>query len=211
MLALSRRPKETLILRHKNADGTYFETHILIHKVEGKQVRIIVDAYKFGTDVERICHDARLRDLRTIADRYDADMGSTALYDAVCRGIDELGQFFASLPEHKRPEDVIFVIATDGAENSSKKFSIEDVQRRIREQTNKYSWKFIFLASGIDAKATAVDLGFDQSAPSFDRYVRQAPSHAEFSDNLARVMDICMKDVRADRFERRKRPDENNK
>ncbi len=44
MLNLSRRPKETLVLRHQNADGTYDDTHVTIYKVEGQQVRLLIDA-----------------------------------------------------------------------------------------------------------------------------------------------------------------------
>lgn len=129
--------------------------------------KISVDAYKFGSEVRLMFHDASLDELTKLVDAYDANMGCTALYDAVCMGIDDLGKFFAALPEERRPEDVLFVIVTDGYENASKKFNNPDVQSRIKLQSETYNWKFLFLASGIDSEAAARDIGIDASQPCF--------------------------------------------
>jgi Mg-chelatase subunit ChlD len=46
--------------------------------------------------------------------------GWTPLYDAVGRGIVMTGDWLRSLRDNERPEKVVFVIMTDGAENHSK-------------------------------------------------------------------------------------------
>lgn len=85
--------------------------------------------------------------------------GSTALLDAMGRGIDELGQRLATLPEVDRPGTVIVAILTDGEENASQHFSWKDVNRRIRHQSEKYHWNFLFLGANQDAIATAAKVG----------------------------------------------------
>jgi hypothetical protein len=85
--------------------------------------------------------------------------GWTALFDAIGKTIDAVGLKLASLPEDERPEKVIFVIQTDGAENYSKKFKGDKVLEMITHQKEKYSWEFLFLGANQDAVATAAKLG----------------------------------------------------
>lgn len=76
--------------------------------------------------------------------------GGTALYDAVCSSIDRLGQLLAELTEAERPERVFFVIQTDGEENSSRMFTAEAVRTRIKHQSEKYGWEFLYLGAEKD-------------------------------------------------------------
>lgn len=110
---------------------------------------IYIDAYQFSGDVKRLAHNAGTDTILRMMERYDC-AGSTALNDAVCRGIDELGAFFAKMREEDRPEDVLFVIVTDGHENASRKFTSEDVKKRIVTQRDVYNWKFLFIANGLN-------------------------------------------------------------
>jgi hypothetical protein len=84
---------------------------------------------------------------------------NTALYDAACRSIDELGEKLARLPEDQRPGQVVVVIQTDGEENSSFHFNLSDLKERIQKQTNVYNWKFMFFGANIDAYAVAGSFG----------------------------------------------------
>lgn len=88
--------------------------------------------------------------------------GMTALCDAVAKGIDDLGSKLAALPEDERPGAVVVAILTDGLENSSRHFTAEDVKSRIRHQTEKYNWQFLFLGANQDAVETAGSLGIDR-------------------------------------------------
>lgn len=81
--------------------------------------------------------------------------GSTALLDAIGRTIDELGEKLAATPETGRPDQVIVAILTDGQENASTRYTWQDVSKRIRHQTEKYQWQFLFLGANQDAIATA--------------------------------------------------------
>jgi len=81
--------------------------------------------------------------------------GMTALYDAVGLKIDSFGRALGAMPEHERPSHVIFVIATDGQENSSTEITIEGLADRIKHQREVYSWDFTFIGANQDAVLTA--------------------------------------------------------
>lgn len=85
--------------------------------------------------------------------------GSTALFDAVCTAVDKEGQMLHRKPESERPDKVIVVIVTDGQENASKEFKIEDVKSRVKTQEEQYNWQFVFLGANIDAFATGSSYG----------------------------------------------------
>ena len=54
---------------------------------------------------------------------------------------------------------MIFVIMTDGLENSSREFTKSQVKEMIQEQQSKYNWHFTFLGADQDAFAEAGGLG----------------------------------------------------
>ncbi len=85
--------------------------------------------------------------------------GATALLDAVGRAINETGERLAKMQEQDRPGLVIFVIMTDGEENSSREFTKSQVKEMIEEQQSKYNWHFTFLGADQDAFAEAGGLG----------------------------------------------------
>ncbi len=85
--------------------------------------------------------------------------GGTALLDAIGGAIHHIG----NVHKYARPEDVpehtIFVITTDGMENASHSYSSSEIKRKIKRQTEKYGWEFIFLAANIDAVESAENIG----------------------------------------------------
>lgn len=85
--------------------------------------------------------------------------GNTSLLDAIGHTINTVGARLSSLKEEERPSKVIFVISTDGEENSSREFNRTQVFEMIQHQTNKYSWDFVFLGANQDAIAVGNSLG----------------------------------------------------
>ena len=124
--------------------------------------KTVFDLYQFSDQVKRIVEHV---DLATFKDdlmaKYNCS-GCTALNDAVCTAIDTLGKELAAMKEEERPENVVFVIITDGMENASKEFSSEDVKKRIKEQTDTYKWNFQYLAANQDAFASGGRLGISK-------------------------------------------------
>jgi hypothetical protein len=73
--------------------------------------------------------------------------------------MDTLGQKLAAMAEPDRPSKVLFVIITDGEENSSRKYTLSKIKDMIEHQRQVYSWEFIFLGANIDAVSVGSSLG----------------------------------------------------
>jgi hypothetical protein len=71
----------------------------------------------------------------------------TALLDAVGRGISETGERLRKMKKKDRPGLVVFVIVTDGHENSSQEYTRDKIREMIKHQREKYNWQFIFLGA----------------------------------------------------------------
>ena len=81
--------------------------------------------------------------------------GSTALLDAIGRTVHKIDNAQKHTAEDYRAEKVLFVIITDGEENSSREYTAEMVRALIERQKEQYGWEFIFLGANIDAIETA--------------------------------------------------------
>lgn len=95
------------------------------------------------------------------AERYSQNgMGYTALLDSLGGMVYEVGRRLYNTPEHDRPEQVIFVVMTDGLENASRDYTKDQVAKMVKIQQDKYNWKFMFLGANFDAFNEAQQLGF---------------------------------------------------
>ncbi len=87
--------------------------------------------------------------------------GGTALLDAVGTAIRQI----ETIHKYARPEDVpahtVFIITTDGYENSSVQYSYADVKKMIGAAQEK-GWEFLFLGANIDAAKEAARIGISR-------------------------------------------------
>ena len=86
--------------------------------------------------------------------------GSTALLDAIGKTV---MQVKANQDKKEIKDKVLFVIITDGMENASREYRVEQVKKLIEERKEKNNWEFLFLGANIDAIGAAKDLGIDSS------------------------------------------------
>jgi len=127
-----------------------------------EEEKTVLDVWQFNTEVDHLVKDADLRcGAPETLENYTTE-GGTALYDAVCIAIDELGRKFAAMQEQERPDCVVFAILTDGEENSSREFTRKDVKERIARQSGQYSWQFKFLAANQDAVLAGAEIGISR-------------------------------------------------
>lgn len=85
--------------------------------------------------------------------------GSTALFDAIGLTIHKIGNAQRHTADAFRAESVMFVIITDGMENSSREYTSDKVKAMVERQKTKYGWEFVFLGANIDAVETAAMFG----------------------------------------------------
>lgn len=77
--------------------------------------------------------------------------GSTALLDAIGRSINFIRKVHNHLPDDEIPEKTLFVITTDGMENSSEYYDFKQIKMMIETQKERKDWEFIFLGANIDS------------------------------------------------------------
>ena len=87
--------------------------------------------------------------------------GLTALLDAVGSTVKKIENVQKRLPEDLKAEKVIFVITTDGQENSSNEYTATIVRRMI-EAHQEQGWQFIFMGANMDAVTEAERLGISR-------------------------------------------------
>jgi len=118
---------------------------------------LAVDIWTFDNTVEHPYDWVRPDDVK-------ADIilprGGTALNDAVGTAIVSIGERLAAMDEDDRPAKVIVCVVTDGAENSSREYTLDQVQELVKTQTEQYGWEFLYLAANVDAFATGRNYGF---------------------------------------------------
>lgn len=88
--------------------------------------------------------------------------GMTAMLDAIGDTINNVQDRHDTLGAEK-PEKVLFVITTDGEENSSRKYTKSQIEKMIKHQTNGHGWEFMFLGANMDAVKEAENIGISRS------------------------------------------------
>ena len=91
--------------------------------------------------------------------------GSTALLDAIGRSTLALSQKLESIPAAERPNRVVVAVITDGQENASSEYQLDQIKKMIKDKT-ALGWDFIFMGATLDTIEVAKNMGFsvDKSA-----------------------------------------------
>lgn len=113
----------------------------------------------FDNNYELLHDRIDIKAVSTITEKEYCVGGSTALLDAIGRTIHKIGNAQKHTSDDYRAEKVMFIIITDGEENSSREYSAEKIKAQIERQKTKYGWEFIFLGANIDAVETAGRFG----------------------------------------------------
>lgn len=121
-----------------------------------KDGECIVSLYEFASGVKQVYLGKKLDEVKDL-DYFVG--GMTRLYDGIGTAVDDVGKWLANMDESERPSKNLIVIITDGGENSSTEYNLKDVKDRIKEQTNKYSWDFIYLGNDLSDAKDANDIG----------------------------------------------------
>ncbi len=119
--------------------------------------RTAVTLVQFDDQYEPVYEGRPLDEAPELTDRTFVPRGGTALLDAIGRTIVRTDERFAK--QDSPAELVIFVIITDGQENSSVEYDRAKVFKLIRAREQEHNWKFIFMGTNQDAIAEAHDIG----------------------------------------------------
>lgn len=170
-------------------DDTIGGFNTCIKNQKGKEDTALVTTVVFNND-NYILHDrVNIDEVPEMTEKQYSAGGSTALIDAMGDTIKHIEK----IHKYIRPEDVprktLFMITTDGMENSSHKYSADEVKKLVESKTEE-GWEFVYMAANIDAVETAKAYGIRS-----ERAVNQRHTHYAHNAKF-RAMDACMSSVR---------------
>lgn len=117
----------------------------------------------FFNGVSEVLHDrVKLSEIRKMTDKDYLAGGSTALMDAIGSAIHHIGNIHKYARLEDVPAHTMFVITTDGMENASHRYSVNEVKKMIERQKEQYGWEFLFIGANIDAVETASQFGIER-------------------------------------------------
>lgn len=119
----------------------------------------------FDTGFRTVCEAVPLREVPDLDLQSYQPGGMTALYDAIGYTMRIADEYVAA----HNPHQVLFVIMTDGEENSSREFSRDRIFRMIEERRARAEYEFVYLGANQDSYRVASSMGVaDGHAIDFD-------------------------------------------
>ena len=111
-----------------------------------------VTLVKFDTEFRPLYSFTPLEDIKPLTRETYTPRGMTALHDAIGK----------TIHEHKNRKHVktVFVVMTDGGENSSREYNLHTVKSLVENQ-KKHGWDFVFLGANIDSYNVGGNYGFN--------------------------------------------------
>ena len=135
----------------------------LIQKQKSEDGEAIISTVLFDDKSEVLYDRVPLDRIPVMTEKDYYVRGCTALLDAVASAIHHIGIVHKYARPEDRPAKTLFIITTDGMENSSKRYTYEQVKSMIERQKERYGWEFLFLGANIDAISVANRFGIDES------------------------------------------------
>ena len=126
------------------------------HRSKGGDV--LVSTVLFDHENEVIHDRVRIADVPTLTSKEYYTRGCTALLDAMGDGIRHIKNVHKYARPEDRPARTMFIITTDGMENSSTRYTADQVRAMVKQQ-EEAGWEFVFLGANIDAVQVAGGLG----------------------------------------------------
>ena len=133
----------------------------MLEKQKETEGDVIVSTVLFDSENEVIHDRVDLKELKPLTEKEYYVRGCTALLDAVGGAIHHINAVHKA-DKANAPAKTLFVITTDGMENSSTKYSFAKVKKIVEKKKQK-GWEFLFLGANIDAAETAGSFGIDSS------------------------------------------------
>ena len=131
----------------------------LLEKQKKESGEAYVSVVLFDDQMEVLYDRVDIRKIEPMNDTQYYVRGCTALLDAVGGAIHHIKNVHKYAREEDVPEKTLFLITTDGMENSSRRYSYDQVRRMVEHEKEKYHWEFLFLGANMDAVRTAGRFG----------------------------------------------------
>ena len=133
----------------------------MLEKQKKEEGDAVISTILFDDRTEVLHDRLRIEEVGPLTEKEYYVRGCTALLDAVGGAIDHIKKERKSMPKKDRPDKTIFIITTDGMENSSTRYNYKQIKKMIEKRKTK-GWEFLFLGANIDAVAEAAKFGISE-------------------------------------------------
>ena len=114
---------------------------------------------QFDNQYDVVCTDTDLANVPNLTKATFVPRGSTALLDAIGKTIDDAITRYKNID---KPERVLFIIVTDGEENSSSHYNKAQIKEKL-EGLRSQGWEFIFVGATEESMNDAVAYGVNSA------------------------------------------------
>lgn len=131
----------------------------MLKKQRGESGEAYLSTVLFDTTEQVLYDRVPIDKVPEMTDKDYVPGGCTALLDAMGGAIKHIHTIHRYAREEDRPEKTMFIIITDGYENSSRRYNLKKIRDMIAERKEKDHWEFLFLGANIDAVKEAANFG----------------------------------------------------
>lgn len=117
----------------------------------------------FDTEFFVPYRNVNIQEVKKLTEETYYARGGTALYDSLGSLIDLYLDDLATISKNERADKTLFVIITDGEENSSKYYHRDLIKRMVTEMREDFNTEFIYLGANQDACFQAEIMGMNTS------------------------------------------------
>jgi hypothetical protein len=143
------------MLSRKSAVLSGFKEYLTSLKKPGQKVLFSLTKFN-STKTELPYVAAPLNQVEPLTEQTYQPDATTPLYDAIVATIQSVEQ------KDHGADRVLCVILTDGLENASQRYTLQDVLKMIKEKEGTKRWTFAYLGANQDAWAVGVSMGIPQ-------------------------------------------------
>ena len=140
---------------HNLEEDTIGGYNSFLQKQKQEKGTCLISTTLFSSMSEEIITHQEISTVREMTKGDYQAAGCTALLDALGDSITEMDSY---LEEKEGKRNIIYVIITDGKENSSRRYDSKTIRKMISQRQDE-GWQFIFLASNINAEEEASSIG----------------------------------------------------
>ena len=128
-------------------------------EIKNEATKAYVTTVLFSDKYETLHDRVEISKIEPLTEKEYEVGGSTALLDAVGSTIEHISKIHRYIRKEDVPDKTLFVIITDGMENSSHIFNRIQIKSMISAMREKHNWEFIFLGANIEAEEVAESYG----------------------------------------------------
>lgn len=131
----------------------------MLEKQKAEEGEALISTVLFSNGTEVLHDRISVNKVEPLTEKDYTTDGGTALLDAIGGAIHHIKKIHKNASEDEVPEHTIFIITTDGEENSSRIYSYEKIKKMVKKQQEKHGWEFLFLGANIDSFSHAEMIG----------------------------------------------------